>query len=288
VFPTIITIILGSLGWKIFIVVDAARCAGRTKNSKLSVPFPKLTYTVLIAAMVLAALLPSWNGIKERSGFAAFKVPSASMCPTICIGDYLVADTHAYRSQPPERGDIIMMKHASSDALFLKRVVALPGDRVSPGPNGSVLVNGQPFRPPAPCSVPTWEKREPGDYSSFRSTTVPEGTFFVVGDNLEDSHDSRIREFGAVTADMIRGRPLYFYWSVEVGGPEQFRLDELVRRRLSQLNDSREVITDPNARYSGAKVDERTLVPGKNARLGETRFETWLTQPAAKMAAAAH
>jgi hypothetical protein len=51
-------------------------------------------------------------------------------------------------------------------------------------------------------------------HSSFRSTTVPEGTFFVVGgDNLEDSYDSRIREFGAVTADMIRGRPLYFYWS---------------------------------------------------------------------------
>jgi uncharacterized protein YbjT (DUF2867 family) len=76
--------------------------------------------------------------------------------------------------------------------------------------------------------------------------------------------------------------------TVEIGGPEQFRLDELVRRRLSQLNDSREVLADPNARYSGAKVDERTLLPGKDARLGETSFETWLTQPAAKMAAAAH
>jgi len=76
--------------------------------------------------------------------------------------------------------------------------------------------------------------------------------------------------------------------TVEVGGPEQFRLDELVRRRLTSLNDSREVIADPNARYSGAKVDERTLLPGKDARLGETRFETWLTQLAAKMAATAH
>jgi uncharacterized protein YbjT (DUF2867 family) len=76
--------------------------------------------------------------------------------------------------------------------------------------------------------------------------------------------------------------------TVEIGGPEQFRLDELVRRRLSQLNDSREVLADPNARYSGAKVDERTLLPGKDARLGETSFETWLTQPAAKIAAAAH
>src|SRR5256884_1139875 len=68
---------------------------------------------------------------------------------------------------------------------------------------------------------------------------------------------------------------------VEIGGPDQFRVDELVRRRLASLKDPREVIADPNARYSGAKISERTLVPGNNARLGETRFETWLTQSAA-------
>jgi uncharacterized protein YbjT (DUF2867 family) len=69
---------------------------------------------------------------------------------------------------------------------------------------------------------------------------------------------------------------------VEIGGPEQFRVDELVRRRLAALKDPREVIADPNARYDGAKVSEKTLVPGNNARLGETRFETWLTQSAAQ------
>src|SRR5262244_1138482 len=57
---------------------------------------------------------------------------------------------------------------------------------------------------------------------------------------------------------------------VEIGGPEQFRVDELVRRRLASLKDPREVTTDPNARYSGAKLSENTLVPGNNARLGET------------------
>ena len=76
--------------------------------------------------------------------------------------------------------------------------------------------------------------------------------------------------------------------TVEIAGPEPFRLDELIRRRLAQLDDSREVITDPNARYSGAKLDERTLVPGKDARLGETGFDTWVSQPAAKAAAAPH
>jgi len=73
---------------------------------------------------------------------------------------------------------------------------------------------------------------------------------------------------------------------VEIGGPEQFRLDELVRRRLAMLKDSREVIADPNAHYAGAKLTEKTLVPDNGARLGETSFETWLTQPAAQIATA--
>lgn len=68
---------------------------------------------------------------------------------------------------------------------------------------------------------------------------------------------------------------------VEIGGPEQFRVDELVRRRLAALRDPREVVADPNALYSGAKLGERTLVPGNNARLGETRFDAWLAQSAA-------
>jgi uncharacterized protein YbjT (DUF2867 family) len=74
---------------------------------------------------------------------------------------------------------------------------------------------------------------------------------------------------------------------VEIGGPEQFRVDDLVRRRLASLKDPREVIADPSALYSGAKLSERTLVPGNNARLGETRFESWLTQPAAQIPRAA-
>jgi uncharacterized protein YbjT (DUF2867 family) len=74
---------------------------------------------------------------------------------------------------------------------------------------------------------------------------------------------------------------------VEIGGPEPFRMDELVRRRLASLKDPREVIADPKALYSGAKVSERTLVPGNNAQLGETRFEIWLTQSAAQIPSAA-
>jgi uncharacterized protein YbjT (DUF2867 family) len=65
---------------------------------------------------------------------------------------------------------------------------------------------------------------------------------------------------------------------VEVGGPEQFRFDEIVRRYLAARSDPRSVIADPNARYYGALLRERTLVPDNNATLGETRFEDWLSR----------
>ena len=73
---------------------------------------------------------------------------------------------------------------------------------------------------------------------------------------------------------------------VEIAGPEEFRVDELVRRRLAALNDTREVVADKNATYSGAKIGERTLLPDKNAQLGKTRFETWLTQAGAQIPSA--
>jgi len=73
---------------------------------------------------------------------------------------------------------------------------------------------------------------------------------------------------------------------VEIAGPEEFRVDELVRRRLASLKDPREVIADPNARYDAAKISEETLLPGNDAQLGETRFEAWLTQSAAQTSGA--
>src|SRR5580693_4538083 len=66
--------------------------------------------------------------------------------------------------------------------------------------------------------------------------------------------------------------------TVEVGGPERFALDELIRRGLAAWKDPREVVADPQARYYAIQVKERTLLPGDDARLGETRFETWLSQ----------
>jgi uncharacterized protein YbjT (DUF2867 family) len=67
---------------------------------------------------------------------------------------------------------------------------------------------------------------------------------------------------------------------VEIAGPEQFRLDELIRQGLKAKQDPREVVADNSARYFGALLGERTLLPGEGARLGEVRFQEWLAAPA--------
>jgi len=71
--------------------------------------------------------------------------------------------------------------------------------------------------------------------------------------------------------------------TIEIGGPEQFRLDELARRFLAAHQDPRDVISDPHGRYYGIEVSDTALVPDNDARLGETRFETWLTQSASQI-----
>jgi uncharacterized protein YbjT (DUF2867 family) len=81
------------------------------------------------------------------------------------------------------------------------------------------------------------------------------------------------------------GSPLKL--TVEIGGPDRFRLDEIARLNLAALKDPREVITDPHASYYGVKVTEQSLVPGDDAQLGEARFEDWLNQSAKQATKAA-
>src|SRR6185369_11689609 len=68
--------------------------------------------------------------------------------------------------------------------------------------------------------------------------------------------------------------------TVDVAGPQQFRFDELIRQGLRARNDTREVVADPHARYFGAELGERSLVPAGDARLGEIRLEEWLSRSA--------
>jgi len=81
-------------------------------------------------------------------------------------------------------------------------------------------------------------------------------------------------DVAAALADVTLGSPVN--GTIELAGPEQFRLDELVRRFLSAHQDARQVVADVHARYFGAELNDQSLIPGDNPRIAPTRFEDWL------------
>jgi uncharacterized protein YbjT (DUF2867 family) len=85
-------------------------------------------------------------------------------------------------------------------------------------------------------------------------------------------------DVASTLADVAVGAPLND--TVELAGPEVFRLDELARRVLNASDDPRQVTADVHARYFGAELDDRSLIPGDDARIASTRFEDWLSQSA--------
>lgn len=128
-----------------------------------------------------------------------YRIDGNSMNPTLLNGEYLIISNVAYILDEPERGDIIVFRHPRSDLNLIKRVIGLPGDTVEIQ-NGLVSVNGVALDEPYIAAPPT--------YSS--SWVVPEGQYFVLGDNRNNSSDSHA--WGFLPIDNILGKAEYVYW----------------------------------------------------------------------------
>ncbi|GAB4282517.1 MAG: hypothetical protein Kow0092_37520 [Deferrisomatales bacterium] len=172
-------------------------------------------------ALVVAILL----AVVIRGGVVqAFKIPSGSMLPTLQIGDHLLVSKFLYgiripytgkrvfRIRAPRRGDIVVFAYPVDDSKdFIKRVIGEPGDRVEIR-NKRVLINGKPIDDPWGAHVDSatlpagFERRD-----NFGPVTVPEGHYFVMGDNRDRSYDSRF--WGFVEDARIRGKAFILYWS---------------------------------------------------------------------------
>lgn len=169
----------------------------------------------------------------------AFKIPSGSMIPTLLIGDHILVSKLSYGVQwptdcklqwnlppvncytstnvmpfgKPQRGDVIVFRFPEDEEKdFIKRIVGTPGDTVQIR-NKQVIVNGEPLNDRA-----FTQRIDPGIIDStinprdnFGPVTVPEGAYFVMGDNRDQSLDSRF--WGYVREEKIRGKAFRIYWS---------------------------------------------------------------------------
>jgi len=199
--------------WRLFIAAEAAYSAKTRKKAEPAIPQPRVSYALLAVAIVSLEIFPTSDQLIRWTGFGAFAVPSASMCPTICKGERIVADRKAYKNKAPQRGDIVLVKHQMFDELLIKRVVGVPGDLVETGPDNTILVNGSPLRSPEVCQLNLREHDLPGNGPAFHSIGIPKGALFLIGDNLGNSLDSRFPEFGLASLDEIRGKPIFLVWS---------------------------------------------------------------------------
>jgi len=125
----------------------------------------------------------------------AYVIPSESMLPTLEIGDHVYVNRLAYRFGTPERGEIVVFDHPQQHGTdLIKRVVATGGDRIE-GRDGKVWVNGQP-------SGPSFD---------FPAAEVPPNNLFVMGDNRDNSSDSRY--WGYVPLGLVEGRAFVIWWN---------------------------------------------------------------------------
>lgn len=155
----------------------------------------------------------------------AFTIPSGSMIPTLLVGDYILVNKFIYHFRPIDRGDIVVFRSPENpDRDYIKRVVGLSGEEVSIK-DGTVFVQANTLDEPYILrrSSSQW-----GGWTSQRGNwgpkVVPEGHYFVLGDNRANSRDSRV--WGFLNGDMIRGRAfiIYFSWNGEAGTIRWHRL----------------------------------------------------------------
>lgn len=156
-----------------------------------------------IATLVLAVLL----SLVIRTYVAEARwIPSTSMLPTLKIGDRLIIDKVSFKLNGIKRGDIVVF-HAPPasrlDEVMIKRVIGLPGETVSIK-NGTVYINGTPLDEP-------YELEKPRE--DFKPFTVPDNSLFVMGDNRNNSFDSRF--WGVVPTDLVIGKAMVRFYPLE-------------------------------------------------------------------------
>jgi signal peptidase I len=178
-------------------------------------------FEALVIAVALALFVRTWV-------FQAFKIPTGSMEPNLLVGDHLIVNKMVHapaltafeRAILPHReirrGEVIVFKFPQDPTRdFIKRVIGVPGDRIELK-RKTLYVNGEARQEPyahyfLPLS-PDGERRSDDLREEYGPVTVPAGQYFMMGDNRDNSEDSRF--WGFMPATYVKGQALFIYFSV--------------------------------------------------------------------------
>ena len=155
-----------------------------------------------------------------RSYMQAFKIPSGAMVPTLLIGDYILVAKKSYSGgKLPQRTDVIVFLFPEDETkIFIKRVIGLPGDTVEIK-NKAVYINGEPLNEPYIQHVdPRMLPNQVMPRDNLGPLTLPAASYFVLGDNRDQSLDSRF--WGYVKLEKITGKVRVLYWSWDTHSSE--------------------------------------------------------------------
>jgi len=176
---------------------------------------------IIVAALLVAFLIKTFL-------IQAFYIPSASMEPTLQPGDRVLVDKLSYSLHSVHRGDIVVFHKPADDndptvTDLIKRVIGLPGETIASGPNGEILIDGKPISQPwltpaaeAAPGPPITNRNQLGQADCANTgrpvnyCVIPQGDYFMMGDNRGDSSDSRA--IGPIPKSLLIGRAFVLVW----------------------------------------------------------------------------
>lgn len=229
------------VGISVFVVIDAVRIARNEQTYLLRGYNRWWIYAAVAVFLPLVSSLDEVPGTGLSRSVGSFSIPSASMLPTLHVGDYLIADMRSYSKADPKRGDVVVFRLVRDPSvIYAKRIIGLPGEHIQLR-NGQVFINGTAMAQTAAGEFSLeGDAGRPGSTARRQVETLPEGGtfnildqlpagafdntavyeipddhYFVLGDNRDASSDSRMTSggIGMVPRNRILGKLQFVFWA---------------------------------------------------------------------------
>lgn len=208
---TLLAIIFG-LSYFIYCLIDAVKIARKNKIDFQLKKYNK--WYVYVACWVVAALIiqPVIETSIKKYIIQAYEIPSGAMTPTLLPGDHILVEKYIYKNHAPQRGDLIIFPFPEDPStIFVKRLIGLEGDKIEIKEK-QLYINGEKYTENYIVHIdPIIMPPENGPRDNFGPVVVPDGNYFVMGDNRDNSHDSRYFKF--VEKKTVEGKVKSIYWS---------------------------------------------------------------------------